>query len=417
MPATVERADPSETVRPVLDAMPGLLVVTRLWARRAPTDPSVVRAAFDDAVLRLHRHYVATIPVYRRLALERDLGDVDDVAVLARELMLSSEVFKSYDADWVTDGDLARLTRWLATIFTRDPEPVLDGVAGIAGWRAALRDDGVFVTLSSGTGGLPSFVPRDRLTLTALRRNGTLHRLSPDGLDAMPPSFDLLALTPRDAQTGLQAAGVGLAARAARAHHLDAEADGAWEAALEFLRDAGARRQAVLVFGPPPLVAVLCLRAVEGRADDLAPGSLVATGGGWKGGPAIAPAELADRVERALGVGRERIVDTYGTAELNAVLVRCPHDRYHVPPLLRAVVLDPLLMPIEPGPDAYGRLGFLDPFAFSYPGFVMPGDLGRLVEGRCRCGLGGQAIIAPIERGHDEAPRGCAGPDARVGVR
>jgi acyl-protein synthetase LuxE len=408
MAPSATHADRSLKLDRLVDAHARLLVATRLWARRRVLDEAVLRSTLDEALLLLHRHYVTSIPVYRQLALQAGLQDVDDARVLTRELLVTSELFKSYDAAWLAEPNFHAMTGWIATIFTREPAPVLDGAVDLESWRAALRADGVFLTLSSGTTGMPSFVPRDALTLTALRRNGDLYGAQ-HGQNAMAQPFDCLALTAREATTGLQAAGLALAARAARAHHLDAQvgAAPAWDAALAFLGEAAARERPVLVFGPPPRVNELCARAGERRMRRLAPGSMVATGGGWKGAHAVAPAQLTARIEDALGVPAGRVVDTYGAAELNCVLVRCPHERYHVPPLLRAVVLDDLLVPVEAA-DAQGRLGFLDPFALSYPGFVIPGDVGQLVEGRCRCGLGGTAIAGTIERAHDEPARGCA---------
>jgi hypothetical protein len=404
------RDDPSATLAPLVDALPGLLVAARLWARRRALDHEAVNATFDEALLLLHRHYVTNIPVYRRLALQHGLGDVRDAGVLARELMLTSEVFKAYDPDCLAAGDFQALTTWIGTIFTREPAPVLDGVVDVESWRAALRADGVFVTLSSATTGTPSFVPRDRLTLTAVRSNGDVYggMAQWHGQDAA--SFDCLALMARGTGHGLQAAARGLAMRAAHAHHLDVEqgADAAWDAAVAFLREAAASGRPVLVFGPPQRVADLCARANEARLRRLAPGSMIATGGGWKGSQALPAAELAGRIERALGVPARHVVDTYGAAELNCVLIRCAHGRYHLPPLVRAVVLDELLVPVEDDADARGRLGFLDPFALSYPGLVIPGDVARLVSARCPCGLEGQAIVGAIERARDEPPRGCA---------
>jgi hypothetical protein len=390
------------------DALRPLLVAARLWARRATIDTVAIRTALDEAIVAVHGHYVGAIPLYRRWAANGGVEDARDAAVIAAEMLLSSDVFKGYDPDWVADGDFGALTRWLATVFVRLPDPVLDGVSDIESWRAALRADGVFVWLSSGTAGRPSFVPRDAATVAALRSNGMLYSAMLDGEAAMPPSFDCLALTPAATRSGLQAAGVGIAARAERAHHLDSQDDAGWETALAFVREAVWRHRPLVVFAPPPLADELCARAREARIGALPPGSLVATGGGWKGARALAPKELRERVERSLGVPGARIVDSYGAAELNCVLIRCPQGRYHVPPLLRVVVVDSLLAPIDPQPGAHGLLGFLDPFALSYPGFVLPGDTGRLLEGRCACGLVGQAIAGPIERATDEAPRGCA---------
>ena len=381
------------------DALRGLLVATRLWARGTELDTVAVDAACDAALVRLHHHHAAAIPVYRRLAEQAGLLEVCDASALARELIVTSHLFKSYDARALGRADFVAMTDWLATLFVRVPAIDSAGVEDIAGWRARLRADGVFLALSSGTTGSPSIVARDHATLTALRSNGQLY-----GPGGDRPS-DCLALAPAGGGSGLHASAAGLAARAARAHHLELgdDPEPAWTAALDFARAAAAGARPLLVFGPPARVLELCERAPGPLAD----GSMVVTGGGWKGGAALGYEALVERAVRALGVPAARVVDTYGAAELNVFLTRCPHGRYHVPPLLRAIVVDELLVPVEDA-EAEGRIAFLDPFAFSYPGFVAPGDVAHLVRGACACGLHGPALFGDIRRATDEAARGCA---------
>lgn len=397
----------------VLHPLRGLLVATRLWARRQPLDWRAVEVAQDEAIVALHRLHVASIPVYRRVAERDGLVDVDDAAVVAEHLMLTADVFKSYDEGWLAGGDFEAMTAWLGTLFTRRPRVDLDGVVDVGSWRARLRADEVFLTYSSGTSGRPSFVARDRATLGALRGNGALY--SPLAATPGPspaPAFDCLALTQEGLGLGIQAVARGLVEQADRSHHLalppagvpPAAIDQAWDRAVAFLRTAAAADRPMSVIGTPALVDTLCARVGADAPAPLGPGSWVVTGGGWKGRRPVDPTELRRRVDTALGVGPERTLDVYGAAELNCYLLRCPHGRYHVPPLLRVVVLDDHLVPGR----GHGLLGFLDPFAFSHPGFVVPGDVGRVVRGACRCGLEGWAVEEPIERAPAAGARGCA---------
>jgi len=55
-------------------------------------------------------------------------------------------------------------------------------------------------------------------------------------------------------------------------------------------------------------------------------------------------------------------------------------------------ILDEALKPIE-GKDIEGFFGFLDPFAGSYPGFLISGDHVHLVDDKCDCGLIGPALL------------------------
>jgi hypothetical protein len=381
-----------------------LLVATRLWARAWPLNDAALTAAQDRALLCLHRLHFETIPVYRCLALAADVKDVSDAGTLARELMVTNELFKSYDPDRLAKGDFAAMTAWLRSIFAGEPHVDLRGVDGMAAWRERLRQHGIFLTFSSATSGRVSLVPRDHATLAALRSNGVLSARAP-----ARSAPDVLALTPKGMGLGIQSAARGIVEHAARVHRLDVLAgagDDDWDGALRFLRTAAVALRPIIVLGTPPAIAELCARA-EGLAVLHGADVHIVTGGGWKAQNSITPTELARRVERSLDVPASRLIDMYGAAELNFYLVRCPHDRYHVPPLVRAVALDEILDPLE-GDDTTGLLGFLDPCALSYPGFVIPGDQGRLVRGLCPCGLHGWAVVGAITRAPAAGIRGCA---------
>jgi hypothetical protein len=83
-----------------------------------------------------------------------------------------------------------------------------------------------------------------------------------------------------------------------------------------------------------------------------------------------------------------------------------------VPPFLEAVVYDESLS-IQRGDDVRGTLGILDPFATSYPGFVLSGDNVRLFRTPCACGLPGPTILK-VERSPGKEVKGCGGIMATV---
>ena len=66
-----------------------------------------------------------------------------------------------------------------------------------------------------------------------------------------------------------------------------------------------------------------------------------------------------------------------------------------------------LLEPIE-GDDIYGALGFLDPFAICYPGFIITGDNVRRRNDSCPCGAIGMTI-SDIGRVAGREVKGCGG--------
>ena len=61
------------------------------------------------------------------------------------------------------------------------------------------------------------------------------------------------------------------------------------------------------------------------------------------------------------------------------------------------------------GEGGTGALAFLDPFAVSYPGFVITGDEATLAPGGCGCGLSGPFLEGEIRRASGLEVRGCGG--------
>lgn len=405
------------------------------WAKGENVDLAAMTAVRHQAILINHRSYMREIPAYAQIAHERGLADetIDNVGVIANELMFPTDLFKSYDPNSLLTADFSAMNRWIRTIFHRPPNIAVDGLQTVADWRARLRDDSVYLSYSSGTSGHLSFVPRDKLAWTALVRNGS-YASHPDW-SGERGDYDCLILGPRGSGMGMQAVATGLARAAVRAHYLfdvelnadvllamhisregqrfraatTAGRDEAIARCIRFLRESRDLDRRVLVFGPPYEVAVLCARIVAENESICLPGnSIVTTGGGWKTAAPIAREELVDNVQTALGIRRDRVIDVYSTTECNCACLGCGAGRYHIPPLIEPLVVDDLMIPI-PGHDVFGTIGFLDPFAVSYPGFLITGDEGRLVYGRCDCGLDGWAILGEVRRRPNQEVKGCAG--------
>lgn len=409
-----------------------LLVAAKLWSAGLMTDVRAVAPVRAAALLGNHRRYLEHVPAYAAMAHDRGLSAGADLAAVKAELLVSDEWFKSYDRSWLSD-DLDALTRWIGTIAVPKPH-WSSATSDLDGWRAELRQQRVFLTFSSGTTGQPSIVPRDETGLAALRHNSGV-RL-PWTLPA--GGFDCLLMTPCGQGTGIQAGASGLAAAAVRVHHLhpthvhldamsrarpaqssgpaaDLDPDSAadHDAAVAFLRE-GLGQRPMLIYGPPQALGELVAHLqTQHIVLPLSDGSCIVTGGGWK---SATPGDLDDLFEHArerLGVVAERCLDTYAAAEMNTVFVRCVQRRYHVPPVVEALVLDDLLQPV-PDPEAAGRLAILDPFAVSYPGFVATGDRVQLSSEPCPCGLVGQTLIGPVTRMSGAALRGCGVTDQPV---
>lgn len=395
----------------------GLLVASRLWATCRDIDEERVRAARHALLLANHHRYLKTVGMYARMAADVCLTEPADVPAIIDGLMVGVGFFKSYDASLLDRGDYAGLTAWINDISTLRLQPVLAGVTTVGEWCSRLQAAGVAITMSSGTSGHPSFVPRDAATLSALRHNGRCYSmLALGGYQADSADFDALLLTRTGGLHGLDAVASGLATMADRAVYVGGEQQGefdvaAFHAALELIDAAIRGRRRMLVFGSPPAVARLCdaILATSGSRR-LPETAMLVTGGGWKTavGEQLRSSDFSDRVTEALGIPTERTIDVYGLSECNAYLLRCSHGRYHVPPVLEAVVLDDDLRALTAS-DVTGHIGLLDPFAFSYPGFLLTGDWGRLVSSRCGCGLAGSGFVGDIIRAPGREAKGCAG--------
>jgi acyl-protein synthetase LuxE len=188
-----------------------------------------------------------------------------------------------------------------------------------------------------------------------------------------------------------------------------------YERMIGATRAAIAEGQRIMVFGAPYLVREFCDRVLaSGQRTVLPAGSIVGYGGGWKtfDGEALSERALLDLIERALGVNERFVVEAYSMTEIGAIMMKCEHGRFHVPPHLETIILDDALEPVE-GADLTGILGVMDPFAVCYPGFLITGDNVHRTESRCPCGLDGDTILS-VRRASGAEVKGCGGIVAAV---
>ena len=138
-------------------------------------------------------------------------------------------------------------------------------------------------------------------------------------------------------------------------------------------------------------------------------GSVVLFGGGWKSftGEALDRESLVNLLTDTLEIPPQMVMEGYSMTEINMLMLRCQHSRFHIPPIIEPVIFDKELSPLE-GTDTRGVFGFLDPMAVSYPGFIISGDYVHLIDGECACGLTGPAVT-DIERTSGSEVKGCGG--------
>lgn len=169
------------------------------------------------------------------------------------------------------------------------------------------------------------------------------------------------------------------------------------------------KRKVVFVGAPFILASVLDRLEAEGKKFDLAERAGVVTGGGWKiyEDRRVTSAEFRERLGRILGINPQRCVDVYGMVEGNGWMMQCPEGHYfHVPcGYFKPLVLDPDYHPVPYG--EWGRFAFLDGAAYSYPGFIVTGDMVRLLEHCPVCDRPGPVLEPEVRRAVGEEMRGC----------
>lgn len=416
----------------ILELQRSLLDAAGAWSEGASNE-ALTEQLRREALELLHQRYVQRIPSYRHLATQSGTMGKCDLSTLVNTMMFTTDLFKSYDPDLLESGDFSQLTAWLSGICAEQMPDQAHSARDLDEWVQTLASNGIRLSYSSGTSGVMSFVPRDPLTWRSLCRNSSVcgnDRWFHD-TDGTKRQFDCLVAAPRGEGTGIQGVANGLSAMASGTHYVDSTdtvtANDLREvgrgptrtstlqqdtlAMVEFVNAGREANRPLLVFGPPFQLRRLCERVQAHCGSlDTHPESVVVTGGGWKSfqGDRISHQELRLRIEAAFGIGSENFSDAYSTTELNSALTCCSKLRYHIPPLLETVVLDEAFCG-EPRSPGRGYIGFLDPFALSYPGFVIPGDLAQLDHGNCECGLSGWYLKGPIERAPNIEARGCGG--------
>ena len=452
-----------------------LLRLAQDWAARKPYDATLAAELRQEAVLLNHRHYLANIPAYRAFAEEAGVGpDIVDLEPIKRDLLSTDDMFKSYDPAWLDERRWDEMNGWLGKIFHERIAFDTSDLGTIDAWIDRLAAHGVRVIYSSGSSGRFSFVPRDPVTwhrftvapsaymaqlaleldtTSAVRRallGGAVRLLDPFTLanvlhQKSMPEHDGVFLAFRGGHMGTQIVTQELAKRMRSStfmyeSHLSAQTlrllatgprtpederaigefraatvgqkDARFDHIVSTLEAASKAGRKVFLVGAPYLFKEL-LEHTRGTIP-FAKGSVVMTGGGWKtfSGEKIEQHVLHEMIGEAFAVPVASVVDAYSMAEIHGVVPRCEHGRYHVPPMIEPMVVDEEMRPMS-GKDLTGTFAFLDPFALSYPGFIVTGDRVRMVDEPCRCGAHGPAFLE-IGRAAGHEVKGCGGVMASI---
>lgn len=404
-------------------------------------------------------------------------SDCEDLSAIAEGCLLPDDLFKSYPQRLLDDGDFAGMNRWLSRICAAPIPEAAAAATDLDGWIDSLSRNGVSLVFSSGTSGNVSFVPRDASTwdsfvrmpfvylpfliadrgmlpqwkAMAIRLLGT--RMSPERFLSLVMKMgmkdtDGILLNFSGGNQGIQLVGQELGKFVKSAHFLypqvmsatavrsivrgartpeeQARADEFLSATvlrkeenyariIGALRRTARNRRKAIVFGTPYLILELCRKIKKScGAIPLKKGSGIVFGGGWKSfdGSRIPEEELHALIRETFSIPPEAVSEGYSMTEINALMVKCLHGRYHVPPYLKTLILDPELKPINE-PEASGIFAVMDPFAGSYPGFIITGDSVIRSAKPCPCGRSGETILQ-VERSPGREVKGCGGIMAKV---
>lgn len=301
----------------------------------------------------------------------------------------------------------------------------------------ALRErHGIQVRATSGSTGVPSFLPRDAVTR---RRSAHWKILSyfamyPESLDLpdlvsvtlWPLDFswaDLIAPPERthallDRKLGLDTVIRAMVSPAPRdlLDRVLGRGGGSQGAALldelvTRLRELSASGAPGILWTPPFLLYFLG-RFLDDRGSRLELGARwrIELGGGWKllHERRLSERELRALAMRTLGVPSDRIHDIYGSTEcLGLCGLSCEGGYQHVPPtVLHTLAFDERLEPVADG--QWGRFAFLNPLIQAYPGFVVTGDRVRGFSRCPACPRAGPVLDPEISRTEGAEDRGCA---------
>ncbi|MBU2488147.1 MAG: hypothetical protein KKA60_02025 [Proteobacteria bacterium] len=451
--------------------------LTLAWARDKALDADKAKTLRRRAASLNHARYFANIPLYRRICERAGVTEAEPkFATLVADLMAPDDIFKSYPQRLLDEGDFSAMNRWVSEVSTLDLPEEAGAHATLDDWVESLAGRGAHLVFSSGTSGAMSFVPRDALTWDAFTRmpflyvpfvladrgvlpgwkaflaRGLARFLSPERLlDAFFKvglrDFDGFFCNFSGGNQGIQLVGQKIGAMCGKAHFLydtrmsatavraivrgpatendarlmeeflattvhDKEAN--YERLIREMRDSARRGRKCILFGTPYLLLEICERVAAGGALKLPKGSNVVFGGGWKSftGERIPEAELLAVLSETFGIEPMAVCEGYSMTEIQALMLKCPHGLYHVPPHLEVVLLDEGLNAMDET-STTGILGVLDPFAGSYPGFLVTGDSVRMASGPCACGRPGLAI-AQVERSPGREVKGCGGIMAKV---
>ena len=176
---------------------------------------------------------------------------------------------------------------------------------------------------------------------------------------------------------------------------------------LEFLESEASE---VIISSPPFLVLELIKALMEqNKTFSFGKRLTIITAGGWKKrtGEEVTREKLVELCEICFGIkSDDQFRDIFNQVELNTVIFECSEGKKHLPPWVAAFARSPLDLRALPDGEE-GLMSFLDASANSYPCFYVGDDLGVVQHVDCACGISSKTISIN-RRVQTRDTRGCA---------
>ncbi|MDD4923930.1 MAG: hypothetical protein PHF74_03740 [Dehalococcoidales bacterium] len=454
------------------DVRNSLIKASQAWASGKGFDLQKAQELRRKAILLNHRHYLDGIPLYRKIAEAEGCHKDSDFQTIKEKMMLSADIFKSYEQSWLDDNDYNEMNRWLSSVFHKKVDIDMRGIKSIDKWISRLEDAGIRISYSSGTSGVFSFVPRDKedwelsrkaniAYLAPLLANCIMHKGAGNHLltafaDLMPmsgllkmtnkkalPDFDAAFLGFKSGRMGNQAlieefaplfndyyflydieiSGSALRSlrRGARTEEerklvaalkdkIMGQREDNYSRLIDKIEKSTGKGQRIFIFGAPYQFKELCeILMDDNRKLGLKENSIALMGGGWK-------------TFTGEAVSRETLVDMIGeTLNIKPEMALEGYSMTETSALTMRCkygrfhippIIEPLIFDaaLNPleGDDVKGTFGFMDTLATSHPGFLISNDYVHMVNSDCECGLQGPAILE-IGRLPGAEVKGCGG--------
>lgn len=354
-------------------------------------------------------------------------------------VLFDEDIYKSYDAAWVDNGEFGRLTHWLDGLTTHDLSGIdMQGCESVTEWCRRLDERAdIFVCHSSGTSGVLSFVPRSRrdrdlavdhvawysqplfqphqhndVTYFCMqaRRQYRITQAIYDGLEQR------FRINPVQALTDFLSPEFFIAQGKLR----KAAARGTMEACLQNPIVAAYREQVERYQRDlPELIRRWTENLIEnfrgkriffqgsfdkawqitqhfrnaGVNGAFAPESIFSLFGGVKDGSRL-PADWQDQFRQATGVDESHLISGWGMSELTGALLRCPQGMYHFMIQTIPFLLEPGTRKALPRKGVQtGQLALLEVISEDCWGGMISGDRGTISWDRvCACGRDGPLL-------------------------